>query len=175
MTAKPFCLCRDVNWESQAGLTCYHLAAAAASPTFASFLLHRGAYTNRFSGYEQKTLEHVLQKALHNNETKIDMPPAHHMQERIAALDEAQSSDDSKWSASSIIDRDVAAFKVYKGHMSVQSLPSDADNGLQTQLADPAEASSYPPGSEAASSTLSVGAKMLAVDNSGTGSITMSA
>ncbi|KAL8273454.1 hypothetical protein Esti_002520 [Eimeria stiedai] len=51
----------EPNRANNAGLTCYHLAGVAASPGFALFLLHRGAYTNRFSGREQ----HKLMEALH--------------------------------------------------------------------------------------------------------------
>lgn len=71
----------------QAGLTCYHLAAAAGSPAFASFLMHRGAYTNRFNGLEQKKLEQILQKATQSqnaNELQTARSPA--------VLDEPQSS-----------------------------------------------------------------------------------
>ena len=62
------------NAKSQAGLTCYHLAAAMASPQLASFLLYRGVYTNRFSEQEHAKLQQALQKRLQQQATLN--PPA---------------------------------------------------------------------------------------------------
>ncbi|CDJ66134.1 ankyrin repeat-containing protein, putative, partial [Eimeria necatrix] len=48
--------------HAQAGLSCYHLAAAAARPQLAAFLLYRGSYLNRFSCQEQQEQQQLLQR-----------------------------------------------------------------------------------------------------------------
>ncbi|XP_026193215.1 tankyrase-2-like [Cyclospora cayetanensis] len=57
------CACYS-NGENQVGLTCYHVAAYAASPGLASFLLYRGVYANRFSTQQHSKHLEAMQKRL---------------------------------------------------------------------------------------------------------------